>query len=212
MSIKNDYDYLFKYILVGDFSVGKSNILLRFSKNEFSTNYHSTIGIEFSTKSITINNKNLRIQVWDTAGQEKFLGITKNYFKDCCCVLIIYDITNRQTFNNLQNWINTIQNYCNKYITLYMIGNKCDLEEQREVNYEEGEKFAQENNIHFNESSAKENININEIFEECTKIICDNIDKEIYDLNNENIGIKRGKRENIIIGENNNKNNNNKCC
>ena len=93
-----------------------------------------------------------------------------------------------------------------------MIGNKCDLEEQREVNYEEGEKFAQENNIHFNESSAKENININEIFEECTKIICDNIDKEIYDLNNENIGIKRGKRENIIIGENNNKNNNNKCC
>ena len=213
MYLENEnYDYTFKYILVGDYAVGKSNILLRFSNNEFNTNYFSTIGVEFSIKKLKVNNKNIRIQVWDTAGQERFLGITKTYFKNCTCIIVVYDITRKLTFDNLNIWINEIKNICSKSVYIILLGNKCDLENQREVSYKEGEKYAEENNFKFYETSAKDNINIIEVFEESSKIICDNIEKNYYDMNDPNIGIKNGKEvENKVIQKDNN-DKKNKCC
>ena len=213
MYLENEnYDYTFKYILVGDYAVGKSNILLRFSNNEFNTNYFSTIGVEFSIKKLKVNNKNIRIQVWDTAGQERFLGITKTYFKNCACIIVVYDITRKLTFDNLNIWINEIKNICSKSVYIILLGNKCDLENQREVSYKEGEKYAEENNFKFYETSAKDNINIIEVFEESSKIICDNIEKNYYDMNDPNIGIKNRKEvENKVIQKDNN-DKKNKCC
>ena len=213
MYLENEnYDYTFKYILVGDYAVGKSNILLRFSNNEFNTNYFSTIGVEFSIKKLKVNNKNIRIQVWDTAGQERFLGITKTYFKNYTCIIVVYDITRKLTFDNLNIWINEIKNICSKSVYIILLGNKCDLENQREVSYKEGEKYAEENNLKFYETSAKDNINIIEVFEESSKIICDNIEKNYYDMNDPNIGIKNGKEvENKVIQKDNN-DKKNKCC
>ena len=213
MYLENDnYDYTFKYILVGDYAVGKSNILLRFSNNEFNTNYFSTIGVEFSIKKLKVNNKNIRIQVWDTAGQERFFGITKTYFKNCACIIVVYDITRKLTFDNLNIWINEIKNICSKSVYIILLGNKCDLENQREVSYKEGEKYAEEHNFKFYETSAKDNINIIEVFEESSKIICDNIEKNYYDMNDPNIGIKNGKEvENKVIQKDNN-DKKNKCC
>ena len=140
---KEPYDLLFKLILIGDSSVGKSNILLKYLKGEFDKNSKATVGVEFGTKNIMINNKKIKIQIWDTAGQERYRSITSAYYKGAKGALIVYDITRKNTFDNIDKWISDLKLNGDKNICILIVGNKSDLNEQREVDEELGKKKAE---------------------------------------------------------------------
>ena len=192
---KISYDYLLKYIIVGDMAVGKSNILIRYIHGEFNKEYQATIGVEFGVKNINIRNKTYRIQIWDTAGQENFKSITKSYYKNSACSIIVYDITSRDSFNHVKSWIEDCKNTCPKTVFMVLVGNKIDLVDKRVVTKEEGEEFAEENNLLFFETSALKGENIIELFENTADEIAKKIDKGYYDLDDENCGILEGKKE-----------------
>ena len=199
MSTKN-VDYILKYIIIGDAAVGKSNLLLRYVFNTFKPEYQLTIGVEFGEKNIKHNNKNYQLQLWDTAGQEQFRSITRAYFKNAVCALVVYDITNKISFENIKQWIEDCMNYMPKRGFIVLVGNKCDLEENREVSTEEGQQLADLYGILFFETSAKTEYNVKEVFNESSQEIAKRIDSNFYDLNDDTCGIK-------IVG---NKNSNNK--
>ena len=201
-SIPSNFNYLFKYIIIGDSNVGKSNILTRYTQDKFNEQYQATIGVEFGAKNLTINNQIIRVQIWDTAGQENFRSITRAYYKNSVCAIIVYDISNRDSFNSIQNWIEDCKMQSPETVHLVLVGNKCDLD-KREVTKEEGLELANKNKMVFFESSAKNNIFIDDIFNQSAKTIYDNIEKGFYDLNNENCGIKIG-----VLNNNNNINSN----
>ena len=159
-----NFNYLLKYIVIGDSSVGKSNILLRYTHNQFNEEYQSTIGVEFGAKNINLNNKIYRIQIWDTAGQENFRSITRAYYKNSVCALFVYYITKRESFENVLSWIQDCRNQSPKTIIMVLVGNKNDLENLREVSYDEGEEFAKNNNMIFFEISAITGKNVFVIF------------------------------------------------
>ena len=188
----NNYNYLFKYIIVGDPSVGKSNLLMKFAHNKFTEEYQATIGVEFGAKNIEFNNQIYRIQIWDTAGQENFRSITRAYYKNSVCAMVVYDITNLESFQHVQNWIEDIQNQSPKTVTIVLIGNKIDLEDKRVISYDEGNEFAIKNGIIFAETSAKTGDGIEDIFMKSAKEIVKNMSENYYDLNSETCGIKKG--------------------
>ena len=210
------YNYLFKYIIIGDSAVGKSNILLRYIHERFNEEFQSTIGVEFGAKNIEINNKICRVQIWDTAGQESFRSITRAYYKNSVCACVVYDITNRNSFQNVQLWIDDCKKQTPKTVLLVLIGNKLDLESKREISYEEGRSFAIDNNMLFFETSAKTGENIEELFNKSAQTIVENIDKGLYDLSNDTSGIKIGNSSgNIVLNKDNaadKKNNSGYCC
>lgn len=160
----NNFHYLFKYIIIGDSAVGKSNLLLKYSHNKFNEDYQTTIGVEFGAKNLTLNNKTYRIQVWDTAGQENFRSITRAYYKNSVCAMVVYDITNRDSFQNVQTWIEDCKNQCPKTVFLVLVGNKSDLEEKRVVSYNEAIDLANKNGMLFFETSAKNGTNVEKVF------------------------------------------------
>ena len=186
------FNYLLKYIIIGDSSVGKSNILLRYVHNSFNPEFLTTIGVEFGAKNIEINKKIFKIQIWDTAGQENFRSITRAYYKNSVCALIVYDITNRSSFENIISWIEDCKGQSPKSIFIFLFGNKNDLENERQVSYEEGLEFAKNNNIVFFETSAKTGKNISELFQTSAIEINKKIEEDFYDLENESCGIKIG--------------------
>ena len=207
------YNYLLKYIIIGDSSVGKSNLLLRYAHDKFNEDYQATIGVEFGAKNVEINNKTFRIQIWDTAGQENFRSITRAYYKNSVCAIIVYDITNKESFNNIQNWIEDCKNQCPKTVFFVLVGNKNDLENERKVSFEEGKKFADSNDILFFESSAKTGNNVEDIFYKSAECISQRINKNVYDLESDSCGIKLGEETNNIgFGINGNNNNRYYCC
>ena len=185
------YDYLFKYIIIGDQAVGKSNLLLRFANEEFKEEYQATLGVEFGSKNINVNNKLCRIQIWDTAGQEIYKSITRAYYKNCACALIVYDISNKESFDNVKIWIEDCRNQCPKTVYMILVGNKSDLD-AREVTYDEGQEVANSVGIDFFETSAKTGQNVEELFTHTAKDILRNIEKGNYDLSDESCGIKEG--------------------
>ena len=211
------FDYLLKYIIIGDQAVGKSNILLRYTQGEFKNEYQTTIGVEFGAKNANINNTLYRIQIWDTAGQENFRSITRAYYKNSVCALVVYDITNKDSFNNVSTWIDDCKNQSPKTIYMILVGNKTDLEDKREVSTEEGQELADKYGIDFYESSAKTGENIEEIFYNSANEIAKRINQGYYDLDNEACGIKQGiNRQNNklqpIHSEINNNDKKKSCC
>lgn len=167
-----ELDFIFKVVFLGDSSVGKSNIISKYKLNEFNRNSKSTVGVEFYSKIITQDNKNIKIQIWDTAGQERFKAITKSYYKGAKGAIIVYDITRRATFENVQEWFKDTKTMGdNTYIVLMLIGNKCDLVNERQVSTEEGKKEAEMNGMAFMETSALDGTNITEAFELMAKLI-----------------------------------------
>ena len=213
-----DFNYLLKYIIIGDSAVGKSNILTQYVYEKFSEEFQSTLGVEFAAKNAVIDNKVYRIQIWDTAGAESFRSITRAYYKNSVCAFIVYDITKRETFENVQVWLDDIKNQCPQTVLLVLVGNKLDLENERQISYEEGESFAQKNNMYFFETSAKTGVNIENLFLKSVETINERIQEDFYDLSTGNCGIKIGNEvnsDNIVLNKENvtkTDNNGGKCC
>ena len=191
-----NFDYLLKYIIIGDAAVGKSNLLLRYVHGQFKPEYQLTIGVEFGAKNIEIGSKIFRIQIWDTAGQENFRSITRAYYKNSVCALVVYDISSRDSFSNVMSWIEDCRNQSPKTIFIVLVGNKCDLEDKRQVTYEEGKDLADKNELLFFESSAKDGINVDDIFVNSAKEISKKIEQGYYDLESDSCGIKKGINRN----------------
>jgi len=163
---ESSYELLYKVIIIGDTAVGKSNILSRYVKDEFSSNSKSTVGVELGIKFLKIKNTKTKIQIWDTAGQERYRAITSSYFKGSNGCFIVYDITNEASFNNIENWYEQIQKETSSDLPILLVGNKCDLEDERKVPIEKGKEKAKNLNCAFFETSALKKINIDKIFEE----------------------------------------------
>lgn len=164
MALQQEYDYLFKLLLIGNSSVGKSCLLLRFSDNIFNDNFLPTIGVDFKIRTFDLQNKTIKMQIWDTAGQERFKTITSSYYRGAHGVILVYDITDRQSFNDLENWHAETEKHASEDIVKMLIGNKNDLESSRVVTFNEGKSYAMANGMEFIETSAKGNINIEEAF------------------------------------------------
>ncbi|XP_031269087.1 ras-related protein RABA6b-like isoform X2 [Pistacia vera] len=157
-------DYLFKAVMIGDSAVGKSNLLSRFAKDEFRLDSKPTIGVEFAYKNIKVGDKLIKAQIWDTAGQERFRAITGSYYRGALGALLVYDITRRVTFENIKKWLHELREYGNSCMAIVLVGNKSDLTHSREVNEEDGKALAELEGLYFMETSAMENINVEDAF------------------------------------------------
>jgi Ras-related protein Rab-1A len=179
MSNNQEYDYLFKLLLIGNSSVGKSSLLVRFVDDVWEENFVPTIGVDFKLKTLDVNGKKVKLQIWDTAGQERFKNITASYYRGGNGVLVVYDITDRDSFTNLTSWLIEIEKNANKNVFKLLIGNKNDLESERKVTFNEGKEFADSNGMKFIETSAKTADKVYEAFELLTKeIIKNNLNKD----------------------------------
>jgi Ras-related protein Rab-11A len=173
------FDFVYKIVMIGDHGVGKTQLVIRYTKNDFDAHSKTTIGVEFTTKSHTIDGKSIGAQIWDTAGEEKYKSLTSIYYKGAVGALLVYDITRRSTFERICNqWMNELKNYSDPNIITILIGNKCDLKERQEVTTEEAETFARNNGIAYMEASAKSAMNVQVAFE---KVL-----EEIYRIGTKN--------------------------
>lgn len=159
-----DFDILYKMIIIGDSGVGKTNILSRYTKDQFSFDFRSTVGVEFGAKKIEMYGIKIKNQIWDTAGQERYKSITSSYYKGAKGALVVYDITKRDTFINVSKWIGDLKMNGEKDVIIVLVGNKSDLNDDREVSIEEGIEFAKEKNVLFVETSAFKSVNIEKAF------------------------------------------------
>jgi Ras-related protein Rab-2A len=192
---KSEYYYSVKFIIVGDSSVGKSNILLRFSRNVFDPGHQATLGIEFANKHLLYNNNDYLVQVWDTAGQENFRSVTRAYYKASAVAMVVYDITNEDSFQHIQNWIKDCRDLAPRTVQLILIGNKIDLEDKRVNSKEKGEELARENKMLFFETSALNGNGVEEAFKKSIEAVDQKIRSGYYDLSNNNQGIKKISNE-----------------
>eukprot|EP01038_Epipyxis_sp_PR26KG_P005417 gene5417-7505_t len=158
------YDYLLKLLLIGDSGVGKTSLLLRFAEDTYTDNYKSTIGIDFKIGTLELDGKVIKLQVWDTAGQERFRALTSNYYHGAHGIIVVYDVTDMQSFENVQLWLNEIDRHVTDNVNKLLIGNKSDLAEDRQVSYEQGLEFSKACGIEFIETSARESTNVPEAF------------------------------------------------
>ena len=180
---EEDYDFIFKVLLLGNSDVGKSSIILRYVDQTWSDTFVPTIGVDFKVKTLEVDNKKIKMQIWDTAGQERFRTVISSYFRGSHGLFLIYDITNRDSFKNLENWLSEIEENANKNVLKFLIGNKCDLENDREIQTKEGQDFANRNGMQFMETSAKEDKNINEAFEALAKLMMEFSNEKNSSLN-----------------------------
>lgn len=203
IQVRNINRLKFKFYFI---AVGKSNILSRYTYGKFNPEHEITIGCEFMAKNIFVKDRNVRIQIWDTAGQEAFRSITRSYYKNSTCAFIVYDISDKKTFLNVASWLQECREMCYKNIQIYLIGNKCDLEDKRQVSRNEGEQFAQENGLIFFETSALSGTNIEEVFVQSATEIIDKLESgklqneivssgiKIFNYPNKEIEEKMGKK------------------
>jgi Ras-related protein Rab-11A len=159
-----DYNYLFKVVLIGDSAVGKSNLMTRYTQDEFSENTPSTIGVEFMTKGLKIDQRDVKVQIWDTAGQERFRAISRSIYHGAKGAMIVYDITSQSSFDHVPNWLAELRQHVAPTAAVMLIGNKSDLAHCRQVPTEVAKKYAQDNNLSFLETSALDGANVGEAF------------------------------------------------
>ena len=171
-------EVLYKILLLGDSSVGNTCFLMRYTDNTFQEIHMSTIGLDYKLKNVQLDDgKMVKIQIWDTAGQDRFRSITKNYYKGAHGIILIYDITNKKSFENVRTWINQIKEEVSEKVSIILVGNKIDDEEHRVVATEDGEKIAKELGLMFFECSAKSGVNIDSTFNELVKKTVENYSK-----------------------------------
>ncbi|CAI5484362.1 unnamed protein product [Closterium sp. Yama58-4] len=159
-----EYDYLFKLLLIGDSGVGKSCLLLRFADDSYLESYISTIGVDFKIRTVELDGKTIKLQIWDTAGQERFRTITSSYYRGAHGIIVVYDVTDQESFNNVKQWLNEIDRYASENVNKLLVGNKCDLTSKRVVDYQTAKAFADEIGIPFLETSAKNATNVEQAF------------------------------------------------
>ncbi|XP_055906412.1 ras-related protein Rab-4A [Eupeodes corollae] len=180
------YDYLFKFLIIGNAASGKSCLLHHFTEAKFKDDCSHTIGVEFGSRIVNVGGKAVKLQIWDTAGQERFRSVTRSYYRGAAGALLVYDTTSRDSFNALTNWLNDARTLASPNIVILLVGNKKDLEEARDVTFLEASSFAQENELIFLETSAKTGENVEEAFLKCSKTILAKI--ETGELDPERIG------------------------
>ena len=195
-SIFMKYDFLFKVLVIGDSGVGKSCIMVRFTEDEFNESFISTIGIDFKVKTIDVNGVTVKLQIWDTAGQERFHTITAHYFRGAMGVMLVYDVCDSSSFINIKKWMRSIQKDEGFNGQIMILGNKCDRKD-RVISKGRGEVIANEYGVRYMETSAKENINIDESFMAISKMILDKIqnNKEETELNLETASGNKSLRQ-----------------
>ncbi|KAG0749723.1 hypothetical protein G6F57_003618 [Rhizopus arrhizus] len=197
------YNYIIKYIIVGDSGVGKSCLLLQFTDKRFYAGRELTIGVEFGSRFITMSDgKQIKLQIWDTAGQESFRSITQSYYRGAAGALIVYDISRRETFEHVSTWLADVRKHANPNTTIVLVGNKCDLKSRaRQVTKEEGEKFARDNGIPlFIETSAKSAENVEEVFAKTAEDVYDKIKSGVFSPN-ETSGIRLSQTQSALADE-----------
>eukprot|EP00127_Corallochytrium_limacisporum_P006672 Clim_evm51s232 gene=Clim_evmTU51s232 len=159
-----EYDYLFKLLLIGDSGVGKSCLLLRFADDTYQESYISTIGVDFKIRTIELDKKVIKLQIWDTAGQERFRTITSSYYRGAHGIIVVYDVTDQESFSNVQTWLSEIDRYATENVNKLLVGNKCDLLDKKVVDYTTAKEFADKLKIPFLETSAKNATNVEQAF------------------------------------------------
>lgn len=162
--MNTEYDYLFKLLLIGDSGVGKSCLLLRFADRTYTTDYISTIGVDFKIRTIELDGKTIKLQIWDTAGQERFRTITSSYYRGAHGIIIVYDVTDQESFNNVKKWLQEIDRYATGGIKKLLVGNKSDLTDKKTVDYNVAKEFADALDIPFLETSALNSTNVEQAF------------------------------------------------
>jgi len=165
MSTMNpDYDYLFKLLLIGDSGVGKSCLLLRFADDTYTESYISTIGVDFKIRTIELDGKTIKLQIWDTAGQERFRTITSSYYRGAHGIIVVYDVTDQESFNNVKQWLQEIDRYASENVNKLLVGNKSDLTTKKVVDFTTAKEYADQLGIPFLETSAKNATNVEQAF------------------------------------------------
>ncbi|MEE6458326.1 hypothetical protein FKM82_000251 [Ascaphus truei] len=182
-----NFDYMFKLLIIGNSSVGKTSFLFRYADDSFTSAFVSTVGIDFKVKTVFKNEKRIKLQIWisiwrrfqDTAGQERYRTITTAYYRGAMGFILMYDITNEESFNAVQDWSTQIKTYSWDNAQVILVGNKCDMEDERVVSTERGRHFAEQLGLEFFETSAKDNINVKQTFEQLVDIICDKMSENL---------------------------------
>lgn len=185
---EENYNMIFKIVLVGDSGVGKTNLLLRYLKNEFNTQTKATVGVEFGNTKVQIDNALIKAQIWDTAGQERYRSITSAYYKGAHGALIVYDITRKDSFDSVEKWLSDLKNNGEEKMVIMAIGNKCDMVNERVISTEEGEAKAQRNNIAFLETSALNATNVAKAFDELIQKLYVAFKKDFEDNDEDDLG------------------------
>ncbi|KAG2615819.1 ras-related protein RABA2a-like [Panicum virgatum] len=200
-----EYDYLFKVVLIGDSGVGKSNLLSRFTRNEFCLESKSTIGVEFATRTLHVEGKIIKAQIWDTAGQERYRAITSAYYRGALGAVLVYDVSKPTTFENISRWLKELRDHADSNIRIMLVGNKTDLRHLRAVTTEDAQNFAEAEGLSYIETSALEATNVEEAFQLILGDIYRAISKKPVASDESGAGaaggVKEGKTINVAAGE-----------
>ncbi|KAK5612970.1 Ras- protein Rab-3A [Crenichthys baileyi] len=195
-SSDQNFDYMFKILIIGNSSVGKTSFLFRYADDSFTPAFVSTVGIDFKVKTIYRNDKRIKLQIWDTAGQERYRTITTAYYRGAMGFILMYDITNEESFNAVQDWSTQIKTYSWDNAQVLLVGNKCDMEDERVVASERGRQLSEQLGFEFFEASAKDNINVKQTFERLVDIICERMTETLDNNDPTVIGAKQGPQLN----------------
>ena len=198
--ISQDYDYLFKVLLLGDSDVGKSSLILRYTEETFNSKLVNSIGVDFKMKKKEIDGKVIKVQIWDTAGHERFRAITYSYYRGANAIIIVFDLSDKKSFISITEWLKQIEKHAKENVFKFLVGNKSDLVEERKVTFKEAKDYADEHNLPYIETYAKEGININELFESSIKTFLSN---------NKNVG---GEKNIKLFNQSTNDSEKNACC
>ena len=216
MSLPSKLDFQYKILFLGDTSVGKTSLLIRYTDNKFEEDSLPTVGVDVRNKYLSLEKKKIRLDIWDSAGQERFKNIAKNYFHGANGIIFVYDITNKNTFETLKVWLREVQNDVSEETEMIIVGNKIDLNEKREVNYELMENLGKKNNIEVFETSAKTGEGVEEIFIFLTKKLFQNKNIGVVLPGDDEATIRRGSyilnKRNSIKNKNNKENENGCSC
>ena len=205
LSKSKQFDYTFKIVMIGDSGVGKSCILLRFADDKFNENFYATIGVDFRFKNVMVDDKSVKLQIWDTAGQERFKTITSAYYRGADGIIIVYDITDRNSFAHIKDWLDDVNKYTDDNPLKIIVGNKIDLIKDKQINNNDMKTMTAQTGIEIIECSAKDSIKINDLMEIMTKKL---IEKKKNEGN-------KNSTKNMVLNDINNKNkeiNNKGCC